>query len=179
MMRSRLRSSTSDTLLSRLLSPRTSRVTPSPTLLRSQLLPRLRLRVALLRPPPLRETISQTSHSRREPLPSLPLRTSTYLSTVLLPSPLITLQSQRSRVERLLLRLPQSQLLRPRRSLARSPLIRLLRRSSSTLPLSQLARRRLPRRVALQLRSLPLVARSRPLPCPHQAARSRPRPPTR
>ena len=178
MMRSRHRSSSSDIPLFNQHLPRTSRETHFPTLLRSPLPPRLRSRVASSRPQLARVMTSQTSHSRKEPPPPSHSRTSMSLSTVLPPRLLSPLVSPRLREARPLLRLPPSLLARPRRPSARNRLTRLLRRSSSTLPL-RVPRRTLLRRVPHLPRNPPPVARSRPPPCLHQAARSLPRPLTR
>ena len=78
--------------------------------------------------------------SRSEPLKLMPLRisTSTYLIFGLLPSLVITLKSPRSRVERPLVRLLKSQVLKPWESLERIPPIRSLRTSRAALFISWL-----------------------------------------
>ncbi len=78
--------------------------------------------------------------SRSEPLKLMPLRISTltYLIFGLLPSLVITLKSPRTRVERPLLRLLKSQVLKPWESLERIPPIRPLITSRAALFVSWL-----------------------------------------
>lgn len=179
MMRSRLRSNFSATPLSRPHFPRMLRASHSLTSPRSQLPLRPRLRVVLSRPPPPRATISLSSHSRRAPLLSFPSRISSFRRRARMPPlPRLTLPLLlRLRPSRAPRRLPQSLLAKKRRLLAKSHLRvlrsrRPLRRSSSTLP-ARVARKRL---LKSPLRNLQLVERNRLPPCPHQVARSLPRP---